>query len=324
MASIRKRNGKWLADVRVKGNSKSKSFETRAEAQRWAQDYEHQLGKHPGLILSHTLREAMQRYAREVTPGKKGVRWELVRLEKLQRDPLVNIVLSDLKRDDIQAWIGRQTISAASINRELNLIGSVLREARVNWKWMITNPMEDVKRPKDPPPRDRLISEAEKSRILLALDYKEGHKATTARHQLAIAFLLALETAMRQGEIWGLMWENTHLGRNFISLPDTKNGTRRDVPLTARAVALLKKMEPQKSGKIFTSNQESAGSIFRSAVKLAGLKDLTFHDTRHTAITQLARKLDVLDLARMVGHRDIRSLQIYYNATAEDIASRLN
>ena len=56
---------------------------------------------------------------------------------------------------------------------------------------------------------------------------------------------------------------------------------------------------------------------------LAGIEDLTFHDTRHEALTRLARKLDVLDLARMVGHRDPRSLMIYYNPTASEIAQRL-
>jgi integrase len=50
---------------------------------------------------------------------------------------------------------------------------------------------------------------------------------------------------------------------------------------------------------------------------------LTFHDTRHEAITRLAAKLNVLDLARMVGHRDIKQLQVYYNAPAEEIAMRL-
>lgn len=52
--------------------------------------------------------------------------------------------------------------------------------------------------------------------------------------------------------------------------------------------------------------------------------DLTFHDARHEACTRLARKLEVLDLARMIGHRDPRSLMIYYNPTASEIAERLD
>ena len=45
-----------------------------------------------------------------------------------------------------------------------------------------------------------------------------------------------------------------------------------------------------------------------------------FHDSRHDAITRLAKKLDVLTFARMVRHRDIRLLMIYYNKSAADIA----
>ena len=56
----------------------------------------------------------------------------------------------------------------------------------------------------------------------------------------------------------------------------------------------------------------------------AGISDLTFHDSRHDAITRLAQKLSVLQLARMVGHRDIRSLMTYYyNETAESMAKLL-
>lgn len=55
----------------------------------------------------------------------------------------------------------------------------------------------------------------------------------------------------------------------------------------------------------------------------SSISGLTFHDSRHEVLTRLARKIDVLDLARMAGHRDPRSLMIYYNATAEEIAGRL-
>lgn len=56
---------------------------------------------------------------------------------------------------------------------------------------------------------------------------------------------------------------------------------------------------------------------------MAKLGDLAFHDSRHDAITRLAQKLNVLQLARMVWHRDIRSLQTHYNETAESMARLL-
>lgn len=323
MASFRKRGKKVVAEVRYKGAYRSQTFNSKAEAQRWALDLEQQIGRSDGISVSHSLKEAMQRFSREVSPARKGARWEMVRLTKLQRDPIADIMLMDLRPRDFQAWIERQAVSSASINRELNLIGAVLREARVRWKWLAENPMVDVKRPKQPPPRDRLITDRELEQLLLALEYDEAAPVRTMRQEIAVAFLLALETAMRQGELFGLDWSLVYLDRKFVTLPDTKNGMRRDVALSPRAVELFKKLKPQKRGKVFNAAQATSGTVFRRAVALAELPDFTFHDSRHTAITRLARKLGVLDLARMVGHRDIRSLQIYYNATAEDIASRL-
>ena len=128
---------------------------------------------------------------------------------------------------------------------------------------------------------------------------------------------------MRQGEIWGLDWAQVNLAGRYVTLLDTKNGMRRDVPLSKRAGALLEIM-PQREGKVFDTSQNGAAHLFRRAVKAAGIENLTFHDSRHEAITRLARKLQVLDLARMVGHKNIQTLMIYYNATASEIANRLD
>ncbi len=62
---------------------------------------------------------------------------------------------------------------------------------------------------------------------------------------------------------------------------------------------------------------------FRKIRDRAAIDDLHFHDTRHEAITRLARRLDILDLARMVRHRDLNQLRVYYNTTASEIAKRL-
>lgn len=53
------------------------------------------------------------------------------------------------------------------------------------------------------------------------------------------------------------------------------------------------------------------------------IEDMHFHDTRHEAITRLAKKIDVLDLARMVGHKDLRQRMVYYNASASETADRI-
>jgi integrase len=74
---------------------------------------------------------------------------------------------------------------------------------------------------------------------------------------------------------------------------------------------------------IFGLEADVTSALFRKAHIAAGVDNLTFHDSRHEAITRLAKKLDVLTLARMVGHRDIRMLMVYYNKSAADIAREL-
>lgn len=326
MASIRKRGKKWLAEVRLKEGYCAKSFETRLQAQVWAIEQEQRLSRDCKLVQGKTLADAFQRYARDVSPSKKGQRWEVARLTKLARVNMAMILLTDLRTDDLERWKNHELkrLKPSSVNRELNLIASVLEIARKRWKWIETNPVRDLDRPRNPRPRERRISDDEVMCILDAFGYGEDSPIACSYQEVAVGFLLALETAMRQGELWKLDWQCVHLSDRFVTLLNTKNGSNRDVPLSLRAITLFMKLSPKIQGRVFHTNQQSAAAAFRRVVKSTGIKGLTFHDTRHEALTRLARKLDVLDLARMVGHHDPRSLMIYYNPTASEIAQRLD
>jgi len=322
VATIRKlKNRKYLAEVRKSGQYKSKVFTTKIQAMAWSVETEENLSSDT-LVHGKTLGNLFTRYRDEISPSKKSGRNERNRLNKYLRDPLATLPLVDIKQTHFYEWITEELtrIKSSSVNRDLNLLSSVFEQGK-RWSWTDVNPITGIKRPKNPQPRDRRISKEEIKRILKALMF-DGKTVTEMRHKIAVAFLFALETAMRQGEIWGLAWEDVYLDRRFVRLHDTKNGTKRDVALSTEAVRLLNLLDADTDG-VFTTNQQSSATIFRRSLKLAGIKALTFHDTRHEALTRLARKLDVLDLARMVGHRDPRSLMIYYNATAEEIAGRL-
>ncbi len=138
------------------------------------------------------------------------------------------------------------------------------------------------------------------------------------------AFLFALETGMRQGEIVALTWSNVFLEKRFLKIQASKNGDKRTVPLSNKAIELLK-LQPhrEKEARCFPIKSSSADTQWRKARKKAQVVDLCFHDTRHEAVTRLSKKLDVLELARTIGHRDLKSLMIYYNPTAEELAERL-
>lgn len=324
MATIRKlKNKRFVAEVRKFGQYHSKTFDTKIQAQAWAVETEQNLDPE-GLIKGKTLGDAFIRYRNEISPTKKSYRTEFNRLNKFLRDPLAQLPLAEIRQHHFDTWIETSLtkIKSSSVNRDLNLLSALFEQAK-RWRWTKENPIRGIRRPKNPQPRDRRISDKEIEKILDALGF-DGELVTTTRHIIAVAFLFALETAMRQGEIWGLDWSAVYLSKKFVRLHETKNGTKRDVPLSKEAVRLLTLLNPKEEGKVFNSNQESSGVIFRRALQLAQIEGLTFHDTRHEAITRLAKKLQILDLARAVGHRDPRSLIVYFNATAEEIAEQLD
>ena len=262
------------------------------------------------------------RYGKEVSIKKKGARWEQIRLTALSRDPIADVMLSDLSAREVAEWRDSRLkqVAPGTVNRELNLISHCFEIARREWKWISASPTRDVQRPKEPPPRDRLISEQEIGRICFALGYAEGQPIEKVSQRVAVVFLFALETAMRAGEIVGLKPED--INGPVATLPMTKNGSARRVPLSKRALELISFM-PKGVELVFDLKKSQLDSMFRKYRDRAGVENLTFHDTRHEAITRLASKLEVLELARMVGHRDIKMLMVYYNETPEALADKL-
>lgn len=124
-----------------------------------------------------------------------------------------------------------------------------------------------------------------------------------------------------EGEILGLKWKTISLDKRFLKIVDSKNSDSREVPLSSRAIELLRELE---GDQVFTVTPETLSTLFRRACNDLEIEGLTFHDSRHEAVSRLARKLDVLSLAKMIGHRDVKNLMIYYNPTASELADLLD
>lgn len=312
MASIEKRGKRWRAKVRRSDVSESKTFATKQQAMQWVLERERQIDA--GFKgRDRTLHEMLDEYAEKVSPTKRGCAWELKRIGAMKRD-LPNKPLRLYTPDDLGKWRDKrlQAIKGESFIRDLTLLSSAWEAARREWKWCETNPCRDVRRPPRSLGRERLISDAERDEMLASLGW--GGSVILKKDEVALAFQLALETAMRAGEIIGIKPENVR--GDHVVLPMTKNGRRRAVPLSPAAQALLKLVPAG-----FTLNAQQLDGLFRKYRPAHA--DYVFHDTRHTAVTRLARILPILDLARMVGHSDTRTLLRYYNATASDIAKLL-
>ncbi len=284
-----------------------------------------------GKVQRHTLREAFQRYAEEVTPNKRGWRPEGIRIAKfIATVPFVDKWLSDITADDWGKWRDglargsgdRKPLSAGSIIRDFNIIRSVFATACNEWGWLTTNPMPKVKNPPKPRGRETIISDAEVADICAALGYAGGAPVTQSQ-RTALGFLFALETGMRAGEVFGLLRANVDLPGRVAHLPLTKNGTARDVPLSRRACELV--LLADGDDRLFGIRAANADALFRK-YKPAHCGHIHFHDARHTAATRLGSsgKLAPFELARMFGWTRLDQALAYFNATAGSIATKLD
>lgn len=319
MATFTKRGPSWYARVYLKGQRVTKSFRLKAQAVAWAQEQE-AIGEGTKVYGPRfSLRETLERYSEEESAKKPGARWEQVRINKFLRTlPFLDKALPDITVDDISKWRNKQTNKSSTVRREMVLLDSILGTARKEWGWLLVNPMDDVAKPSESRPRSRLITDEEIDLMCEALGFEDGEPVILKNQEVAVAFLISIETAMRSGELLSLTPDQINLKKRVAHLDKTKNGDERDVPLSYRAVELFR-MVPNG----FSLTAATRDVLFRKARSKAGLSGFTFHDSRALALTRLAKKVDVLTLARIAGHRSLKSLMVYYRESAEDIAKRL-
>lgn len=324
MASIYRNGTRWRAQVYVAGVRDSDSFQTRQEAAQWALTREAELGGRK--LPDKSLKDAMRLYANKEAPKHRGCKWELVRLTALEKDVMAKRRLAGLSSDDLADWRDARLkqVKPGTVAREMNLLRSVLEFVRLPpYRWIRENPLTDVKWPKTPPGRARRVSPEEVDAVVEAFRV-EPLAADTATQRVGLAFLFALETAMRSGEICGLLPSTVFLRSRYVVLPKTKNGDSREVPLSTRAVEILQLLlDRGEEGPVFGLDADDRDALWRKT-RPAHLKSLHFHDTRGEAIWRLSKKLDVLQLARVIGHRNPASLMIYYRESAAEMATRLD
>jgi len=332
MPHISQGSGGYRVQVKVRGRRASNTLPTRKAAQLWAsQTYVLLRAESNGTACEvRTTHDALRRYRDEVSPTHRGARWERLRLEAmLRRDSAAafpNVPLAKLDSVDIERWRDWRLskVSVGTVLRELGLLNAVWSMCcSKKWRWLAANPaaVPGIK-PKPPKHRTRTIKRDEIRKMLRAFDYPARD---TARHAVAHAFLLALRTGLRAGELAALRWEWVHPG--YIALPAeiTKADNARDVALSRKATRLINKMRGYSPDSVYGVTAASIDVHYRNARTSAGLSGFTFHDTRHTAATWIGRanKIGVMDLCKMFGWSDPKMAMIYFNPSAADIAARL-
>ena len=330
MTTFTKRNNKWRAQIRKKGISKSAEFETKSEAQKWAAALEKEIElAQYNPLANMTFAQVIDRYIKEHTIKKRGAREEKLRLLRIADTGLGEIRMEELEQRYFREWQDKRLseVSNGSVIRERIALSSVLTQA-VKWGYIEKNPLFGLEKPKEPPARTRCYSPQEIEALVKASGFSFDTKPQTKSAAAGAAFLFALETAMRAGEICALTWENVNLTARTAFLPITKNGHSRTVPLTQQAIRIIQHLpKSEHDNRVFGLNTGVLSSLFRKMKIKSGLNDanLHFHDTRRDALTRLSKKVEVMTLAKISGHRDIKILlNTYYAPDMADIAKMLD
>jgi integrase len=278
---------------------------------------------------SLSVKDALKKYVERISINKRGYKQEKYRIATIARTFLGKVPLAEVTTVDIAnyrdirlATISKNTnrpVSANTVRLELALLSDLFNIGIIEWGECADNPVKRVRKPKLPPGRDRRIAWGEERRILRAAT---SHKNA----EIYSIVVLAIETAMRQGEILSLRWENIDLRVRIAHLPITKNGSKRDVPLSLRAVDALTRLGVGTEGPVFKYTSDGFKSAWRTMIKRIGIMDLHFHDLRHEAVSRLFElgTLDMMEVATISGHKSMQMLKRYTHLKASNLVAKLD
>lgn len=325
MATFEQRDsGWWQAKVRRHGHAQqSRTFETHTEAKKWARDVENKMDRgifNPMVEAeATTLREALDKYEREITSKKKGAVQERTKIGKLKRHRLASRSVASIKSSDI-ALLRDEILkgyTASTCLKYLALLSHLYTVAAQEWDFGVQNPCRLVSKPRVGLGRKRRFEDDEQVKVWVEL------KASRNPWIYPMA-QLAVECGARQGELLKLEWRNVDLQKRTARLVDTKNGVNRDTPLSSLAAAVLADLPISIGGRVFPTTQTAVVQAWKRACARAGVVGLRFHDLRHEAASRLFEKgLDIMEVAAITGHKDLQTLKGYTHLKAEDLARKL-
>jgi integrase len=284
-----------------------------------------------------TFRVLLERYEKEVTPQKKGVRAELGRIKRLKTFEVTDLPARFVTRDAIARFMKQApaTWSGNSLRKYLMLISAVFTTAIKRWGYSLDNPVRRVEVPSNGQPRNRRLETGEYESLCASL----GSCRNPFVYPL---FRFALETACRKGEMLCLLWKDVDLKAGVATLRDTKNGEDRTIPLSPEAKVILSQLPRSLCGRVFPVTDRQVRSAYDYAIARARrqydaecvrqgvcaspgyLENLRFHDLRHEATSRLFEiGFDVMEAATVTGHKTLAMLKNYTHLRAHRLAEKM-
>ena len=274
------------------------------------------------------LRDALAMYLSRVSIHKKGHKQEQYRINTISSHALSDKNVDEITSVDIANYrderlatksVLGKPISPNTVRLELALLSDLFNIGQIEWGICKDNPVLRIRKPKLPNGRDRRLRPYEERKLL-------RKAAAYPNPELKVIIIVALETAMRQGEILSLLWENINFRSGVAHLPDTKNGCARDVPLSIRCREALISLGVKSSGPVFNYTSSGFKTVFRTLLYRLKIDDLHFHDLRHEAISRFFElgTLDMMEVASISGHKSLSMLKRYTHLKAHRLVPKLD
>lgn len=348
--AAKKWRGKWYADFEMNGTRirKVSPVQTKGGANAFEAELRSSLTSTPSSEPAPTVavKAAPVAARAEDVPAfsKFAVEWlgtyavnnnkpsEVVNKEVVLRVHLIpffqNRRLDEITSRDIERYKAEKlkepkegkALSPKTINNHLTVLRKLLVTAE---EWELIRGLPKIKKLRATVPKFDWLSAEEGAQFLIAV---EKHYP-----QWYVLFLLALRTGLRRGEIFALHWEDIDFKRAFLTVRYTvfrgrlvppKNSKERVVPLTPRLLEALKARQaemgkganlvfPGADGEI-TTHQDHVDRPFKGALQKAQLRDMRFHDLRHSFASQLVTAgRNIKEVQELLGHQSIQMTMRY-------------
>lgn len=274
--------------------------------------------------VSYLVADVIKEYLAEAKPSKRyfrnDERYGKTWTERLGGRSLEEVTPADLEkirtqrlagqlgRDDSEEGKKPRPVTPATVNREFaflkHLFNVAIRDGKTE-----RNPVAKLKMLREPSGRVRYLSDEEEQGLTAKLLTDEG------RERLRVL----LQTGLRKSEFLGLRWKDVDLKAGVLTIPRSKHGEARHVPLTSevRAIISRRPRSLDASALIFPNSLGNADlhwaeKDFPEAVAAAKIKDFRLHDTRHTFASRLAMEgVDLLTIKELGGWKTLSMVQRY-------------
>ena len=290
-------------------------------------------GTLPGMVRTGaTLADAAEEYLRFIEHDRnrkpstvRGYRWivdgQIVPAFRDRR-------LEDITSADVEAWVRSLKIKPSSRTKALVLLHGIFARARKVYGLPI-NPVSDVEKPSVSNSGDIEIFSPEEVWALVR---------AAASEQDAAIYLTAAFTGLRLGELLALRWRDVDFAGSVIRatasysaghLTTPKSGKVRSIPLAPDVGQALARLAARKhftgDGELVFPGETGShldGSAlrrrYREALRAAELRELRFHDLRHTFGTRMIAVADIRRVQEWMGHADIQTTMKYLHYSPRD------